>query len=433
MICPKCKTENCVRQHSPAKRTGAGQRRSMHKCSSCGQLRRTSTLRIVSEEGSLLKDVQQCRNCRGLRDTTTIGRCGICSREEVRIVFSRSDGISVGQCCYHAPIETCELCGNLRPVTFRVSNGAAVCLSCYVRELVPRWSTCAFCDRENIVAKLVVAGVGVACPSCYNRLWRPKDTCSICHQTAPIAVRVDTRGRLQTNTAAAEVQSSNNGRTKEKEEGRPYLVCIGCYQSSKDPKFGIPLGKCPGCGRFSQLPSVNGSKQRCCKNCYKKGRAKTTTCRICGQACLNEGFGLCRTCYIAQRVPEPCSSCGKLRKVAKRIGDKPLCAPCSYPKRECSRCHQITAVHKITHTGETLCVKCARTEIPRAQCSQCLKEKALAQRIPPLCKNCHRKQATLTAECSSCHKTVVLQRKNPPVCSKCYSRQRRNSLKRASL
>lgn len=169
---------------------------------------------------------------------------------------------------------------------------------------------------------------------------------------------------------------------------------------------------CPHCRRVVRLAKRRDG-QRICRACCARLRAER--CAGCGafrEPATRDAHGrpYCPNCLVTDPVnQEPCSACGRRRRVIVRIPDGPRCARCS-PKLilPCGVCGRTVPCHLSRTTGLARCVPCARIREP---CTRCGRVQPVAARIPvgPFCGSCIRTDPRFRRPCQACGTVDHLQ------------------------
>jgi hypothetical protein len=120
---------------------------------------------------------------------------------------------------------------------------------------------------------------------------------------------------------------------------------------------GVVLPPCAECGaQKNDLPYTHASGGRMCRPCGRNRRSRP--CAWCGRVgpigARRPDGGICGRCAQADPAShETCASCGKVRRVARRLADgRRLCQTCRpKPLHECSGCGSTGPAHAITNQG----------------------------------------------------------------------------------
>lgn len=199
--------------------------------------------------------------------------------------------------------------------------------------------------------------------------------------------------------------------------------------------------RCARCGAVALLTRTVAGSERICGRCDATGRAEP--CSGCGRVRkvstrTARGQALCNSCRLRDPATwKTCSGCGELRRVNARTADgAPLCPGCYEPPLDsCTKCG---AVAPITYRrdGVALCALCYRRhQAPRRPCGRCGRLKIINRRArddePDLCNGCHW---AVVARCARCGETAPGRGASvgTHVCLRCIARQRLDELLTAS-
>jgi hypothetical protein len=181
---------------------------------------------------------------------------------------------------------------------------------------------------------------------------------------------------------------------------------------------------CPRCGRVVTLSKrVDGV--RVCRGC--RARATAVVCSRCGdrrEPAARDAHGqpLCAFCLVSDPVNhEICSGCGRLRTVAQRGPDGPVCGSCvPATVGTCSICRRTRPCRTSTATGSPWCANCAQTW---ATCTGCgtLAPIRSGTRTTPFCASCTDTDASVWKVCPSCGEPGQLLARD---CTRCRLRSR---------
>ena len=311
-------------------------------CVSCGQPRRR--LSVITEAG---------RVCVGCRQRQTRQRCGWCG--EARAVAAHDDGGNpvCGRCRSNdqARWRPCGLCGKVRqPIA--VVDGVMLGRCCYV----PLSRRCTVCGLAKAVRRQ--PGRGSVCRDCRSV---PVLDCASCGLDAPAP---------QPSAAGSHAQGAAVVLCARCRAGEP-APCSGCglptVGRAQDGTvrcpdcYTRPQGVCGRCGHHRPIARLaTGDDLDLCGACW---RGPVTECAACGQRrpCRGERTGtmLCETCRLGN--PQPCSICGRTKRIEAHWPDGPVCAACYRQARvvhgACSRCGQVTRLLRHTR-GEPACPVC---------------------------------------------------------------------------
>lgn len=201
----------------------------------------------------------------------------------------------------------------------------------------------------------------------------------------------------------------------------------------------VSLPRCGGCGRTVALPKRGKDGQRRCSVCY--ARMHVEKCVICGrdQPVARrdpEGRSICPNCAAQDRTRwEPCSICGKTKRVVTRADAGPICNEC-LPRRltTCVICGKDRPVHAFSPTGPhcstcyhrnhrfecSLCRRLLAAAPRRGEqgeriCDACWDAPAIPCRVCGLVKMIKKTRADGTGLCNRCEKAAAPRRE----CAEC--------------
>lgn len=175
--------------------------------------------------------------------------------------------------------------------------------------------------------------------------------------------------------------------------------CRRCYdQPRREP--------CSRCGRVESVSTRTAEGEPLCGRCYRRDPDSHKQCSRCGRVASvrgrdADGSPLCRMCW---RPPlATCSACGKLRPCARADTSAPLCETCYKRghKDRCSGCGQVRVIAVRTPDRDPLCQMCGARQEP---CSSCGRVRRVTGRPggQPLCRTCYRKDASQLRPCERC-------------------------------
>lgn len=195
--------------------------------------------------------------------------------------------------------------------------------------------------------------------------------------------------------------------------------------------------RCGRCGAAALLVKTTEEHSRICWDCDANARAEP--CSVCGRVRKVStrtagGEALCNPCRLRDPATwETCTGCSRLRRVNARTTDgSPLCPSCYEPP--CDRCAICGVVAPITsrRSGTAVCAPCyARHQRPRRTCGRCGRLKVINRRAtdgePDLCNACHW---AVVALCTRCGKTSPGRGASvgKHVCLRCIARERLDEL-----
>lgn len=195
--------------------------------------------------------------------------------------------------------------------------------------------------------------------------------------------------------------------------------------------------RCGRCGAAALLVKATEEHGRICWDCDANRRAEP--CSACGRVRKVStrtagGEALCNPCRLRDPATwETCTGCSRLRRVNTRTTDGgPVCPGC-YEARP-DRCSICGVVAPITSRrgGTAVCAPCyARHQRPRRTCGRCGRLKVINRRArdgePDLCNACHW---AVVALCTRCGETAPGRGASigTHVCLRCIARQRLDEL-----
>ncbi len=195
--------------------------------------------------------------------------------------------------------------------------------------------------------------------------------------------------------------------------------------------------RCGRCGTAALLVKTTEEHGRICWDCDANVRAEP--CSVCGRVRkvstrTAAGEALCNPCRLRDPATwETCMGCSRLRRVNARTTDGgPLCPSCYEPPSD--RCAICGVVAPITSRrgGTAVCAPCyGRHQRPRRTCGRCGRLKVINRRArdgePDLCNACHW---AVVALCSRCGETAPGRGASigTHVCLRCIARQRLDEL-----
>jgi hypothetical protein len=168
-----------------------------------------------------------------------------------------------------------------------------------------------------------------------------------------------------------------------------------------------------------------------CNSCHAMDPARHEPCSRCGRRRrvahrLDDGTGLCGTCH--QRPVHTCVLCGVSAIAAKRGPHGPLCSSC-YERtggldRRCGGCGEIGRIRmRATATTPDLCRRCYQG--PIRICATCGRERP-TQRVaggPPMCGMCYPRRLDICARCGEL-RPITARWPIGGVCRDCYRKAR---------
>lgn len=260
--------------------------------------------------------------------------CRICGRAATELPFNSPAGRSCRRCYAKANEKTCARCGQAGHIIARREEGG-ICRACYAID--PQVvEECGDCGQVKRPAVRRPDGT-VICESCWTP---PVRTCTSCGIARPASL------------------------------GPEGALCNTCYRRLRQPRRAC--GRC-GLIRPVAVKATVGSPDLC-YNC--SGLLPPGPCAICGK--IKPGYNhavhgfVCRSCR--PHHTEPCSGCGRLRRVQARWPIGPACPGCyvrilSHPA-DCPQCGMARPLIARAGDGTPVCGPC--TGIPDAYlCSGC--------------------------------------------------------------
>jgi hypothetical protein len=275
--------------------------------------------------------------------------------------------------------ETCEGCGQTKPVGSRDRHGRPRCHGCGPDD-----------ERDPLaIVTEVVRGIDPAI--------------SVqCVEAAVAAVTPRTGARRRLAWALAERPELLTGAGAQTPVPSVLkLIDVLCGQGATN----LVRPPCPNCGRVITLTRPR-SGLRLCRNCLAKSRAEP--CARCGavrEPCTRDEDGRpwCGPCLtIAEVNHETCVGCGRRRPVHVRLDDGPRCPSCRPPTiGVCGICGRTAACKTSTATGQPWCLACSQRW---ARCTRCGKVQRIrgGTRDEPLCATCTRPDPTFWKTCQGC-------------------------------
>jgi hypothetical protein len=298
--------------------------------------------------------------------------------------------------------EPCSVCGHNRPVAVRDQHGLPCCEACRPQsepDPLERVIEVVRALDPDVTTATVAAAVAIAAPRSGQR--------------RRLAWALAERPDLLTGAGAQAAVPS-------------VLRLIDALIEAGST--GVVRPPCPHCGRMIALIKPRDGL-RLCRNCVAKSRAEP--CARCGvvreaAARDRDGGALCAYCLIRDPVnQETCTSCGRLRPVAVRTSEGPLCATCRPWKiLTCSICGRHTECLISQTTGTPWCRGCAQRW---ARCAGCGRVDLVrgGTMAEPLCATCTRPDPSFWRTCPTCGVTARLHR-GP--CVRCILKRRLNDL-----
>ena len=178
-----------------------------------------------------------------------------------------------------------------------------------------------------------------------------------------------------------------------------------------DAGLPVTVPVCASCRiRRASLPERDAVGRRICLSCASLRRRKVCSrCREVGKVVIVEAAGpVCERCYARDPAHhEPCASCGRRSRVARRRPDgSAVCRDCHpQPMRVCADCG-VEAVARLRTLDGPICGTCYdrnhqhRRERPCGQCGRVAVIKVRARDgCPDLCRRCSGAGRTV---CSGC-------------------------------
>ena len=167
--------------------------------------------------------------------------------------------------------------------------------------------------------------------------------------------------------------------------------------------------RCARCGVASLLIRTVAESERICGRCDTAARAEP--CSACGRMRkvskrTAQGQAMCNSCRLRDPATwKICARCGELRRVnARTVGGDPVCPSCyEPPSGNCTTCADVAPI-AFRRADVTLCAPCYdRDQRPRRPCGRCGRLKVINRRArdgePDLCNGCHW---AVEATCTQC-------------------------------
>lgn len=235
-----------------------------------------------------------------------------------------------------------------------------------------------------LVERLIAAGA--------DRLVYPK--CPFCQRNRRLAFKRDQQRcckRCYYETRKRPCERCGRPTSGHGRDAEDKVLCLSCRK-----KESTLWETCTQCGRRAFITSTAGGQGRICSRCYQPPMA---TCSRCGKTrpchLASTATPLCASCEHSRRAPEPCSACGSIRVVSRRLDDgSAMCNNCSVVVEPCSDCERWKKVVARLPTGEPLCRSCYDLHPAAAKtCTVCGAVERLYHR--GLCNRCaHRRLLT---------------------------------------
>jgi hypothetical protein len=167
--------------------------------------------------------------------------------------------------------------------------------------------------------------------------------------------------------------------------------------------------RCARCGVASLLVRTVANSERICGRCDTAARAEP--CSACGRVRkvskrTAQGQAMCNSCRLRDPATwRICSRCGELRRVnARTVDGAPVCPSCYEPPSDnCTTCADVAPI-AFRRAEVALCAPCySRHQRPRRPCGRCGRLKVINRRArdgePDLCNACHW---AVVATCTQC-------------------------------
>lgn len=173
---------------------------------------------------------------------------------------------------------------------------------------------------------------------------------------------------------------------------------------------GVSAPKCPHCQRIVRL-GHSIKRLRVCGSCYNRSLAEPCKwCSRSRTPAGRDASGapFCNTCRDKEATcQETCIVCGKYRAVSARTGQGPLCSACRKPPTmTCTSCGNVRPCFHST-TDSPRCRACLTTPEP---CTDCGRTKRVVARVArgPFCENCWEVAPEAGKPCEDCGKVERL-------------------------
>ncbi|MEV6110971.1 hypothetical protein AB0L59_00265 [Streptomyces sp. NPDC052109] len=167
---------------------------------------------------------------------------------------------------------------------------------------------------------------------------------------------------------------------------------------------GVPVPKCPHCQRTVRL-GHSIKRLRVCGNCYNRSLAEPCKwCHRSRPPAGRDSRGapFCNSCRDKEATcQETCIACGKYRAVSARTDQGPLCSACRKPPTmTCTSCGNLRPCFHST-TDSPRCRACLLTPQP---CTDCGRTKRVVARTGrgPFCENCWEVAPEARKPCENC-------------------------------
>lgn len=229
----------------------------------------------------------------------------------------------------------------------------------------------------------------------------------------------------------AEHLAAHPGALSSQDPAAPRVACRLAAALRAAGATAVEQPRCTRCGRPALLVAAAGDG-RVCATCDSGSRAEP--CSRCGRTRrvsvrLPDGLAVCKSCRLRDPARwEGCSRCGRVRPVNARTAEGAVCTGCyEPPPGRCDGCGEAGPIASRS-TGRALCNRCyVRHARPRRQCGGCGKVKVVNRRAadgsPDLCNACHW---AVVAYCTRCGDTAPGRGGSggAHVCLACIARER---------
>lgn len=355
-------------------------------------------------------------------------RCVGCGRDDVVLERAHPEGRQCNRCYERVRRERCLLCGRDRRVYRRTAEGP-VCQTCAATD-ESTWRECAVCGEVRRVNQH--RSDGPICLRCYKRQAARSSIRGSARdrRAARVAMVMDQvcsldphAGETATKEAIERVASADNrlaslaayltehpGALGRGDNRAPVVVADLIATLAETGVSGLVAPACQHCGDVKRLPHPRENGHRICGNCLRK--ANTHPCSECGRVRpvgkrLDEDTVLCAHCYHKRKPHHPCSQCGRLKPAADHggPGGGPRCSGCRRRDRTtweaCGSCGTRAPVaSRDKATREALCANCYQP--PTSRCDLCGRTEEIRSKRGGLtiCVKCYRGRWEACALCA---------------------------------
>lgn len=178
------------------------------------------------------------------------------------------------------------------------------------------------------------------------------------------------------------------------------FACSACHRART-------AKRCDACGREGSIARRDDLGRTFCDACWLAAKRREESCELCGH---NVGLvastptgRICRTCKRAMSQT-PCERCGQVRACTRAADGVRRCRSCSRGREPCSLCGHVRPVARRLDDGSALCNSCNPNA--RRACGMCGKWRRADARIDgrPVCRSCVVTDPRVRRPCRSCGK-----------------------------